>query len=49
MFDRSKLGASAMATGHYIRKRKFGKPALYRGIDNLKDQSYFYLLQLVNN
>ena len=43
MFDRAKkLGASAMATGHYIRrKRKFGKPALYRGIDNLKDQSYF--------
>ena len=43
MFDRAKkLGASAMATGHYIRrKRKFGKPALYRGIDNFKDQSYF--------
>ena len=43
MFDRAKkLGASAMATGHYIRrKRKFGKPVLYRGIDNLKDQSYF--------
>ena len=43
MFDRAKkLGASAMATGHYIRrKRKFGKPALYKGIDNFKDQSYF--------
>ena len=43
MFDRAKkLGASAMATGHYIRrKRKFGKPAQYKGIDNLKDQSYF--------
>lgn len=43
MFERAKkLGASAMATGHYIRrKRKFGKPALYKGIDNFKDQSYF--------
>ncbi|MDC1067286.1 tRNA 2-thiouridine(34) synthase MnmA [Alphaproteobacteria bacterium] len=43
MFDRAKkLGASAMATGHYIRrKRKFGKPALYKGIDDFKDQSYF--------
>ena len=43
MFYRAKkLGASAMATGHYIRrKRKFGKPALYKGIDNFKDQSYF--------
>ena len=43
MFDRAKkLGASAMATGHYIRrKNKLGKPSLYKGIDDLKDQSYF--------
>lgn len=43
MFDRAKkLGASAMATGHYIRrKRKFGIPTLHRGIDSSKDQSYF--------
>ncbi len=43
MLERAKkLGASAMATGHYIRrKRKFGNPSLYTGIDPLKDQSYF--------
>jgi len=43
MFDRAKkLGASAMATGHYIRrKRKLGTPTLHRGIDSSKDQSYF--------
>ena len=43
MFDRAKkLGASAMATGHYIRrKNKLGIPSLYKGIDELKDQSYF--------
>ena len=43
MFDRAKkLGASAMATGHYIRrKRKLGIPTLHRGIDSSKDQSYF--------
>ena len=43
MFDRAKkLGASAMATGHYIRrKRDTGIPNLYKGIDPAKDQSYF--------
>src|SRR6056300_609212 len=43
MFDRAKkLGASAMATGHYIRrKRKLGITTLHRGIDSSKDQSYF--------
>ena len=43
MFDRAKkLGASAMATGHYIRrKNKSGTACLYKGIDPLKDQSYF--------
>ena len=43
MFERAKrLGASAMATGHYIRrKNKLGMPSLYKGIDDLKDQSYF--------
>ena len=43
MFDRAKkLGASAMATGHYIRrKNRSGQPSLYTGIDPSKDQSYF--------
>ena len=43
MFDRAKkLGASALATGHYIRrKNKSGNPSLYTGIDLQKDQSYF--------
>ncbi len=43
MFDRAKkLGASAMATGHYIRrKKKSGNPSLHTGIDPSKDQSYF--------
>ena len=43
MFDRAKkLGASAMATGHYIRRKKIlGKTSLYTGIDHIKDQSYF--------
>ncbi len=43
MFDRAKkLGASALATGHYIRrKRGSGIPSLYKGIDTAKDQSYF--------
>ena len=46
MLDRAKkLGASAMATGHYIRRRKnTGTPSLYKGIDSSKDQSYFCLL-----
>ncbi len=43
MFERAKnLGASAMATGHYIRRKKRqGTTSLYTGIDPLKDQSYF--------
>ena len=43
MFDRAKnLGASAMATGHYIRRKKeFGRVSLHTGIDSIKDQSYF--------
>lgn len=43
MFERAKnLGASAMATGHYIRRKtKKGLHSLYTGIDLSKDQSYF--------
>ena len=43
MFDRAKnLGASAMATGHYIRRKtKKGRLSLYTGVDPSKDQSYF--------
>ncbi len=43
MFARAKnLGASAMATGHYIRRKKNqGVTSLYTGLDPLKDQSYF--------
>ena len=43
MFSRAKkLGASAMATGHYIRRKRIsGTPSLYRGLDHDKDQSYF--------
>ena len=43
MFERAKnLGASAMATGHYIRRKtKLGSPSLHTGIDPSKDQSYF--------
>ena len=43
MLDRAKnLGASAMATGHYIRRKtKQGHPSLYTGVDLSKDQSYF--------
>jgi len=37
-----KIGAVALATGHYIRRDiKDGKPKLYRANDLLKDQSYF--------
>lgn len=36
------LGAAALATGHYARiKNTDGSPALLRGCDPLKDQSYF--------
>ena len=43
MFDRAKnLGASAMATGHYVRRKtKQGHPTLHTGVDLSKDQSYF--------
>ena len=43
MVERAKqLGASAMATGHYIRRRIFlGYPNLFKGLDETKDQSYF--------
>jgi len=36
------LGADALATGHYVRRMQ-GKngPELHRGLDPLKDQSYF--------
>jgi tRNA-uridine 2-sulfurtransferase len=36
-------GAEALATGHYARivERKSGEPALCRGVDPAKDQSYF--------
>jgi len=37
-----KLGAKALATGHYVRKSKIqGETALLKGIDKNKDQSYF--------
>jgi tRNA-specific 2-thiouridylase len=38
-----KLGADLLATGHYARVRKdtSGRFHLYKGIDPLKDQSYF--------
>jgi len=36
------LGASALATGHYARRRReTDGPALYRACDTAKDQSYF--------
>ena len=43
MVERAKqLGASAMATGHYIRRKRFlGYPNLFKGLDETKDQSYF--------
>ena len=37
-----KLKIEFIATGHYIRKRKFeGRNYLYQGLDNKKDQTYF--------
>ena len=43
MVERAKqLGASAMATGNYIRRRIFlGYHNLFKGLDETKDQSYF--------
>jgi tRNA-specific 2-thiouridylase len=43
MVERAKqLGASAMATGHYIRRKIYlGHPNLFKGLDETKDQSYF--------
>ena len=39
-----------MATGHYIRrKNKSGTACLYKGIDPLKDQSYFLFATTNNN
>jgi tRNA-specific 2-thiouridylase len=36
------LGADAMATGHYVQRRKGAtKAELWRGADPMKDQSYF--------
>ena len=36
------LGAAALATGHYVRRRRDGHgPALYRARDQRRDQSYF--------
>ena len=36
------LGASALATGHYARRRcDADGPALYRAVDAVRDQSYF--------
>jgi tRNA-specific 2-thiouridylase len=36
------LGADALVTGHYVRWRCSDKgPALYRGLDGRRDQSYF--------
>ena len=37
-----KLGASALATGHYIKRKMInGVPHLYKAADSKKDQSYF--------
>src|SRR5690606_22972673 len=36
------LGATFIATGHYVRKRQIdGKTQLLKGLDHRKDQSYF--------
>ncbi len=42
-----KLGASQMATGHFVRRgERDGRPLLLRGVDGNKDQSYFlYMLK----
>lgn len=40
-FAFSQLGADGFATGHYVRRESVdGVPALLRGVDPLKDQSY---------
>ena len=35
------VGAEALATGHYVRRMNAATPALLRGVDMSKDQSYF--------
>ncbi|XBC38406.1 MAG: tRNA 2-thiouridine(34) synthase MnmA [Buchnera aphidicola (Floraphis choui)] len=41
-FAVNNLGADFIATGHYVRKKKFNKLlCLLRGVDTNKDQSYF--------
>ncbi|MEG0268752.1 MAG: tRNA 2-thiouridine(34) synthase MnmA [Clostridia bacterium] len=42
-----KLGASKIATGHFVRTEvQNGKPLLLKGVDSAKDQSYFlYMLK----
>ena len=38
----AELGADYLATGHYARRgTHHGAPALYKGVDGSKDQSYF--------
>ena len=41
-FAAEELGATYIATGHYVRRDdSTGRPRLLRGLDNNKDQSYF--------
>jgi tRNA-uridine 2-sulfurtransferase len=46
LFDRAvSLGCTALATGHYARIAEVsGEPALVRGTDEVKDQSYFLFM-----
>lgn len=38
----TEAGIEKMATGHYVRVKDFeGRPFLYKGVDPVKDQSYF--------
>ena len=42
MDEALRLGAAGVATGHYVRRvERDGEPALLRGVDPDKDQSYF--------
>lgn len=46
-YVREKLGINTLATGHYARiVQGSASPELWRGMDPIKDQSYF--LSLVN-